>query len=137
MFKLTKISIILLLICSIEANNTLKLLEKLINQQKEEFDNRLNNAIKVQEIYEKRIEEMAKQISGFNEKLYEINSRSCFSKEIRCQRINKTIEETENEINTSELFINSIKKCLINRVTNFLTLALCNRFNQIVETFRI
>jgi peptidoglycan hydrolase CwlO-like protein len=113
MFKLTKISIILLLICSIEANKTIELLEKLINQLKEEFDYRLNNAVKVQEIYEKRVEEMAKQISGFNEKLYDINSRSCYSKEIRSDRINKTIDETENEIeyleqNTSESYINSI-----------------------------
>jgi hypothetical protein len=36
---------------------------------------------------------MAKQISGFNEKLYDINSRSCYSKEIRSDRINKSIDE--------------------------------------------
>ncbi len=113
MFKLTKISFILLLICSIKANKTIELLEKLINQQKEEFDYKLNNAIKVQEIYERRIEEIMKQISGFNEKLYDINSRSCYSKEIRSERINKRVDEIGNEIkyleqNTSESYINSI-----------------------------
>jgi hypothetical protein len=94
MFKFTKISIILLLICSIEANKTIELLEKLINQQKEEFDYRLNNVIKVQEIYERRIEELMKQTSDFNEKRNDINSRSCYSNEIR--------------YNTSESYINSI-----------------------------
>jgi hypothetical protein len=64
MFKLTKISFILLLICTIEANKTIELLEKLINQQKEEFDYKLNIAIKVQEIYESRIEEIMKQINN-------------------------------------------------------------------------
>jgi predicted adenine nucleotide alpha hydrolase (AANH) superfamily ATPase len=113
MLKLTKTSIILLLICSIEANKTIELLEKLINELKEEFDYRLNNAIKVQQIYERRVEEMAKKISGFNEKLYDINGRSCYSKKVRSQRINKTIDETENEIkyleqNTSESYIISI-----------------------------
>jgi hypothetical protein len=113
MFKLTKISFILLLICSIKANKTIELLEKLINQQKEEFDYKLNNAIKVQEIYERRIEEIMKQISGFSEKLYDMNSRTCYSKEIRSERGNKRVDEIGNEIkyleqNINESYINSI-----------------------------
>jgi predicted PurR-regulated permease PerM len=72
MFKLTKNSFILLLISSVEVNESIELLEKVIHQQKEEFDFRLNNATKMQEIYERRIDEIAKQILGFNEKLKNI-----------------------------------------------------------------
>ncbi len=49
MLKSTKIHIILLLICLIEANKT-EYFEKLINDLKEEFDYKLNNVVKVQEI---------------------------------------------------------------------------------------
>jgi hypothetical protein len=58
MLIFTKIAALLLLFYLIEANKTFKTghLETSLNQMKEEFNYRFNNAIKIQELYEKRIE---------------------------------------------------------------------------------
>jgi peptidoglycan hydrolase CwlO-like protein len=110
MSKFTIFAIILLILYSSQANKT-ELWETAINDLKEEFNYRLNNAIKIQEIYERRVEEMVKQFSGFNDKLYDINNKVCHSGSVNSvinneppKKLNYKVNEAEENI--SEFFNN-------------------------------
>ncbi len=106
MLIFTKIAALLLLFYLIEANKT-EHLETSLNQMKEEFNYRLNNAIKIQELYEKRIEEMMKQFAGINDKLYDMNSKMCQTANTASNRTNRSLKlienDIDNEIDSSEL----------------------------------
>jgi hypothetical protein len=107
MSKFTIFAIILLILYPSQANNT-ELWETVINNLKEEFNYRLNNAIKIQEIYERRIDEMVKQFSGFNDKLYDINNKVCHSGNVNFvinneppKKLNYKVNEAEENISES------------------------------------
>jgi len=107
MSKFTIFAIILFLLYSSQANKT-ELWEFTINNLKEEFNYRLNNAIKIQEIYERRIEEMVKQFSGFNDKLYDINNKVCHTGSVNSvinneppKKLNYKVDGTEENISES------------------------------------
>jgi hypothetical protein len=113
MLSFIKILLIFFIFHSNQANET-ELLKQSIEDLKEEFNYSLNNAIKIQEIYrnnhEKKIEEMMKKYSDLNEKFHDINYKICYPKEFRSEKINKTDEEIENQINS---FVENKSKSLL------------------------
>jgi patatin-like phospholipase/acyl hydrolase len=112
MLSFIKILIIFFIFHSNRANKTelQELLKESIEDLKEEFNYRLNTAIKIKEIHEKRIEEMMKKYSDLNDKFYDINNKICYPKEFRSEKINKTDEEIENQINS---FVENKSKSLL------------------------
>ncbi len=113
MLSFIKILLIFFIFHSNQANKT-ELLKQSIEDLKEEFNYSLNNAIKIQEIYrnnhEKKIGKMMKKYSDLNEKFHDINNKICYPKEFRSEKINKTDEEIENQINS---FVENKSKSLL------------------------
>jgi len=76
--------------------------ETSIDDQNEEINSRLNNAIKLQDFYERRIGVMFKLFSGIIDKLYDINEKTCLTDKIVLERYDKIIQRAVNKIKSHD-----------------------------------
>ncbi len=78
--------------------------ETSIDDQNKEINSRLNNAIKLQDIYERRIDEMVKLFSGIIDKLYDINKKTCLTDKIAFERYDKNTEKGVNKMKSPDKY---------------------------------
>jgi hypothetical protein len=77
--------------------------EASINDQNEEINSRLNNAIKLQDIYKRKIDVMLKSFSGIIDKLY-INEKTCLTDKIVLERYDKNSQKTVFKIKSPDKY---------------------------------
>jgi hypothetical protein len=102
MLFLRKFAIFLFLFYWIKANKT-ELCETPIVQLSEDFDRRLNNAIKIQDFYEKIIDQIIKTYSSINDKLLDMIKKTSYSEKFDLQIRAKSIDESKKTINSREM----------------------------------
>jgi hypothetical protein len=100
MLFLRKFAIILFLFYKVKANKT-ELCETPIVQLSEDLDIRLNNAIKMQNVYEKIINQVINTYSGINDKLYDMLRKTCYSEKFDFG-FRKPNDEVKMKLNSRE-----------------------------------
>jgi hypothetical protein len=101
MLFLRKFAIILFIFYLIKVSKT-KLCETPIVQLSEDLDIRLNNAIKIQNLYERVINQIINTYSGINDKLYDMLKKTCYSEKFDFERRVKPNDEVKKRLNSRE-----------------------------------
>jgi hypothetical protein len=101
MLFLRKFAIILFIFYLIKVNKT-ELYETPIVKSNEDLDIRLNNAIKIQNFYERIINQIINTYSGINDKLYDMIKKTCYSENFDFERRVKPNDEVKKKLNFPE-----------------------------------
>jgi hypothetical protein len=101
MLFLRKFAIILFIFYLIKVNKT-KLCETPIVQLSEDLDIRLNNAIKIQNFYERIINQIINTYSVIDDKLYDMLKKTCYPEKFDFERRVKPSNEVKKKLNLPE-----------------------------------